>query len=455
MSKRPDTEMPFIPNTDEDRKRMLERIGVPDFESLLDGVPHELRLKSLLELPKALSEMEVKNEARALAAKNRSAEDVVSFLGAGVYDHYIPSVIDKIISRSEYYTAYTPYQPEVSQGTLQTIYEYQSMMCELTGMEVSNASMYDGASAMAEAALMAKAINGRSEILIARTVHPRYRGAVKTYLHHLCCIAEVPYDAATGTTDLDFLSERSGDNTSAILVQHPNFFGCLEDVSEMSEIAHRAGALLVVCFDPVSLGILAPPGEYGADIAIAEGQALGIPMSFGGPLLGVFTTKMDHVRRMPGRLVGRTSDADGKRGFVLTLQTREQHIRREKATSNICTNEALCALSSALYLALLGKQGMREVAELCAEKSHYLSREISSCDGFENAFQAPFFKEFALKCPVPSEAVLEALLEKGFVPGVPLDRFGYGLREVLLVAVTEKRTKEEMDMLVSLLREAI
>jgi glycine dehydrogenase subunit 1 len=445
--------MPFIPNTDEDRKKMLERIGVPDFEALLDGVPEELRLRTPLRMPDPLSEMEVKRAASSLAGRNVNCQEIVSFMGAGVYDHHIPSAVDSLISRSEYYTAYTPYQPEVSQGTLQTIYEYQSMICELTGMDVSNASMYDGASALAEAALMARSINSRNEILVASTIHPRYRGAVSTYLHHMCCLVDVP--GSEGISDVDFVRDKVGDQTSAILLQHPNFYGCLEDVFEISEIAHSAGALLVVSIDPISLGILAPPGDYGADIVVGEGQPLGIPMSFGGPFLGIFATRMEYVRKMPGRLVGRTEDANGREGFVLTLQTREQHIRREKATSNICTNEALCALAASVYLALLGKQGIADVAKLCAEKSHYLARCLSDCKGFDLAFTAPFFKEFVLRCPARPEALVESLVSKGYIPGVPLGRFDEELASMLLVGVTEKRTKAEMDVLVALIKEAL
>lgn len=444
--------MPFIPNTDEDRRKMLKRIGVPDFESLLTAVPEELRVSSPLDMPEPHTEMEVKKAATDLAGKNKSCEQVVSFMGAGAYDHYVPSVVDRVISRSEYYTAYTPYQAEVSQGTLLSIYEYQSMICELTGMEVSNASMYDGASALAEAALMARSINKRDEIVVASTVHPRYRSAVRTYLHHMCCLVDVPW--RNGVSDLDSISDRVGDRTSAVLVQHPNFFGCLEDVFEISKIVHDAGALLVVCVDPISLGALAAPGDYQADIVVGEGQSLGIPSSFGGPFLGIFATKMEYVRRMPGRLVGRTTDANGKDGYVLTLQTREQHIRREKATSNICTNEALCALASSVYMALLGRQGLEELANLCAEKSHYLAKRISGVQGFELPFSAPFFKEFVVECPSRPEILVESALRDGIIPGVALGRFDESLSSMLLVCVTEKRTREEMDALARSLDEA-
>ena len=443
--------MPFIPNTDEDRRKMLERIGVAGFASLLEDIPEELRLESNLDLPESLSEMDVRRAADSLSSKNVSQENVVSFMGAGVYDHYIPSVVDKIVSRSEYYTAYTPYQPEVSQGTLQVIYEYQSMICELTGMEVSNASMYDGASALAEAALMGRSINGREEIILASTIHPRYRSAIRTYLHHLCCLIEVPYE--DGVSDLNYVSDKVGDKTCAIVVQQPNFFGCLEDVFEMAKIAHDAGAVLISCVDPISLGVIAPPGDYGADIVVGEGQPLGLPSSFGGPFLGIFASKSEHVRKMPGRLGGRTTDADGQEGFVLTLQTREQHIRRERATSNICTNEALCALASCVYLALMGRKGLWGAARLCMEKSHYLAKRMSDLDGYQLPFPAPFFKEFAVKCPVHPGKMVSSLVEKGFVPGIPLGRFDSSLSDVLLVAVTEKRTKKEMDSLVSLLGE--
>lgn len=443
--------MPFIPNTDEDRRKMLERIGVSDFASLLKDIPEELKLKSLLDIPEPLSEMDVRKVAQSLSRKNAGQESVVSFMGAGVYDHYIPSTVDKIISRSEYYTAYTPYQPEVSQGTLQVIYEYQSMICELTSMEVSNASMYDGASALAEAALMGRSINGRKEIMVASTIHPRYRSAIKTYLHHLCCLIQIPQE--NGVADMNFVSDKANDNTCAIVVQQPNFFGCLEDVFEMAKMAHDVGAVLISCVDPISLGVITPPGDYGADIVVGEGQPLGLPSSFGGPFLGIFASKNEHVRKMPGRIGARTTDTDGQEGFVLTLQTREQHIRRERATSNICTNEALCALASCVYLALMGRKGVSDVARLCAEKSHYLAGRMSELDGFHLAYTAPFFKEFVVKCPDRPEKIVASLAKKGFIPGVPLGRFDSSLSDMLVLAVTEKRTRQEMDSLVSLLEE--
>lgn len=422
---------------------MLEVIGVPDFEALIEQIPKALRLDRPLDLPPPLSEAEVVKLLGEIAEENRAA-GLISFAGAGSYDHFIPSVVDHLISRSEFYTAYTPYQCEVSQGTLQAIYEFQSLVAELTGMEVANASLYDGGSALAEAVHLCRSAARRPEVVVAESVHPHYRTIVETYCQGL----EVPIRSAPlagGVTDLDEVRRLVGNETACLLVQHPNFFGCLEPVAEMSDIVRGAGGLFVVDIDPTSLGILVPPGEYGCDVAVGEGQALGIPQSYGGPYLGLFATRRDLVRLLPGRLVGATTDARGTRGYVLTLQTREQHIRRERATSNICTNQALCALAATIYLSLLGKQGMRRLGELCLQKSHYLVAKLTEIDGVERRFGVPFFKECAVRLPLPASEVIDSLMKKGYLPGVDLGGFREDLADSLLIAVTEMRTREEMD----------
>ncbi|MGQ9559306.1 MAG: aminomethyl-transferring glycine dehydrogenase subunit GcvPA [Candidatus Oleimicrobiaceae bacterium] len=444
--------MPFLPSTDAERDQMLKAIGVKSFEELLTPVPENLRLKEALALPEALSEYEVTRLLAELAEANTTVNQAVCFLGGGAYDHFVPAAVAHITSRPEFYTAYTPYQPEVSQGTLQATYEYQSMICMLTGMEASNASMYDGASALAEAALLAFNHTQRREVLVSRAVNPFYLQTIRTYCHGQGIEVHL-VDAEDGATEVDSLKALISDRTAAVIVQHPNFYGCLEEVADLAAIAHQAGALFVTSNDPISLGLLQPPGQYGADIATGEGQALGTPLSFGGPYLGIFATKQELIRRMPGRIVGQTVDAEGRVGYVLTYQTREQHIRREKATSNICTNQALVALAATVYLALVGKQGLRAVANLCAQKSHYLAGEIAKVPGFRLKFDRPFFKEFVVETPVQAEKIVEMLTPRGILPGLPLGRFAEGMANCLLIAVTEKRTKAEMDNFVGALRE--
>ena len=440
--------MQFIPHTEKDKEEMLKKIGVGSFEELLSTMPKEAMLAKKLNLPKPLSELQVSDLLSSLAHKNRLG---TTFIGGGVYDHFIPAVVDVVCSRPEFYTAYTPYQAEVSQGTLQSIFEYQSMICELTGMDVSNASMYDGASALAESVHMARSITSRNEILLSDLINPNYIEVVKTYCWGLNVkIDVVPHK--NGQTDLDKLAEMMDEKKSCFLLQHPNFFGCLEEVDEIEKIVHRNGALFVVCVDPISLGLLKPPGEYNVDIAVGEGQPLGLPPNFGGPFLGIFTTKKEYVRQLPGRLVGETVDTEGKRGYILTMQTREQHIRRERATSNICTNEALCALACCVYLSLLGKKGIQEVAELCVQKSHYLYERIGKLNGFSTAFNAPFFKEFVIRCKSSPEEILKNLASKNIFGGLALSKFRVEWKDLLLVAVTEKRTKEDMDRLVEELK---
>ena len=440
--------MPYIANTDADRKKMLEAIGVASFGELLQTIPRQLRWQGELDLPPASSELEVIREVQALSRENGHPDQMICFLGAGAYDHFIPSAIVELLSRSEFYTAYTPYQAEASQGTLASIFEFQTLICQLTEMEVANASMYDAASAMGEAALMAHAIDGKRELVLAGTINPNYLRTIRTYTQGLgLTVKLVPFPQ--GQMDLEALEEMVGDETAAVFLQHPNFLGILEPQGRAVEIAHRAGAVAVVCVDPIALGLLRSPGEDGADVVLGEGQALGIPLDFGGPYLGFFACKRELLRRMPGRLVGETTDRMGRRAFVLTLQTREQHIRREKATSNICTNHALNALSATIYLSLMGREGLRQVAQLCLQKSHYAQQGICRLPGFQLAFPGPFFKEFALRVPVPPQEIIQHLTADGLLAGVDLGRFQLDLDDCLLVAVTEKRTKEQIDRLIA------
>jgi glycine dehydrogenase subunit 1 len=446
--------MRYIPNTPAQQKDMLGVIGAHSIEDLLIRIPPKARLGRPLELPRAMAEPDLVRHLRALAARNASSDGVVCFAGAGAYDHAVPSPIGHLVLRGEFFTAYTPYQPEASQGTLRSIFEYQTMMAELTGMDVANASIYDGGSALAEAVLMACAVTGRASAVVSRGVHPLYRQVAETYGEGPAVTIRSAA-LGDGVTDLDALRRAVSEKTAAVVVQYPNFFGCLEDVRGAADVAHAAGALLVVIADPVNLGLLAPPGPLGADIVVGEGQGLGVPLSYGGPYLGVFATRQELVRRMPGRLVGQTVDLDGQRGFVLTLQTREQHIRREKATSNICTNVALCALMATIYTAILGKRGLRRVGELSVAKAHYAAAELAKIPGVRLAFGAPFFKEFALELPKAPERVVKRLLKDRILAGVPLKPFDRQRRNSLLVAVTEKRTREEIDRLAAALRRAV
>ena len=446
--------MRYISNTVAEQKTMLDVIGAQSIEDLLARVPAKSRLARPLALPEAAAEMDLIREMRAIAAANADADSYTCFLGAGSYDHFVPGVINHMILRGEFFTAYTPYQPEASQGTLRTIYEYQTMIAELTGMDVANASIYDGGSSLAEAALMAASVTGRTEVVLGAGVNPLYRQVTATYCDgpHIKLRGVAAPD---GVLDLDAARKLIGDKTAALVIQTPNFYGCLEDVAAAAEVAHAAGALLIVVADPVNLGVLEGPGRLGADIVVGEGQGIGVPMSYGGPNLGVFAAKKELVRRMPGRLVGATVDLDGQRGFVLTLQTREQHIRRAKATSNICTNVALCALMATIYLSTLGKRGLVEVGELSAAKAHYAAERLSQIPGVSLRFPAPFFKEFALKLPVSPDRVVGKLLRQRILGGVPLKRFDRGLGDCLLVAVTEKRTRAEIDAFGDALAKAV
>ena len=446
--------MRYISNTRAQQREMLGVIGASSVEELLVRIPPKARLSRPLSLPGAMAEMDLVRHMRGMAARNASGEDMACFLGAGSYDHAVPSPINHLISRGEFFTAYTPYQPEASQGTLRSIFEYQTMLAELTGMDVANASLYDGASSLAEAALMAHAVTGRDGIALSRGVNPLYRQVVETYGEGLSLrIASAPL--VDGVTDPDGLRAAVSDRTAAVVVQYPNFFGCLEDVARAADIAHAAGALLIVVADPVNLGLLEPPGALGADLVVGEGQGLGVPMSFGGPNLGVFAAKQELVRRMPGRLVGATVDLDGRRGFVLTLQTREQHIRREKATSNICTNVALCALMATIYVAIMGKEGIRKVGELSVAKAHYAAAALAAVPGVRLRFGAPFFKEFTLQLPKAPERVVARLAKARILGGVPLKAFDRQYKDCLLVAVTEKRTREEIDAYAAALAKAV
>lgn len=447
--------MPFIANTNEDRAAMLAAIGVKNFEELLRNVPSSARFQGELNLPAAYSEFEVTELLRRLAARNDSISSHVSFLGGGAYDHYIPAAVGHLLLRPEFFTAYTPYQAEVSQGTLQVIYEFQSMICELTGMDAANASMYDGGSALAEAVLMAHAETGRRKIILSDAVHPNYRRIVRTYMHGAAMQATEIAAEQNGITEVPAVSKAMDDDTAALVVQHPNFFGNLESVRALAEVAHRRGALFIVSVDPISLAVLEPPGDYGADIVVGEGQCFGGSLSYGGPYLGIFATSQEYLRRMPGRLAGVTVDAQGRRGFALTLQTREQHIRREKATSNICTNQALMATAATIYLSLMGEQGLREVAEHSMQKAHYLAEQISAIRGCQLTYAHSFFKEFAVKLPLPAKEVVEQLLSKRFFAGISLGQFYPERSDCLLVAVTEKRTRAEMDAFVAALQSVL
>ncbi|RCK74046.1 MAG: Glycine dehydrogenase [decarboxylating] (glycine cleavage system P1 protein) [Ignavibacteriae bacterium] len=445
--------MPYIPNTEEDRQEMLNSIGVASFNELIKNIPEEIILKEKIDIPKSLSEYEVVKELQHLEKLNHPTSELVSFLGAGSYDHFIPSAINAIISRSEFYTAYTPYQAEVSQGTLQAIYEYQTMICQLTGMDIANASMYDGGSALAEAALLAVNHTGRNEIIVAGKIHPNYLRIIKTYCEGQGIVVN-ELVSSRGALLPEKLALNISDKVAAVIVQQPNFYGCLEDVDELSNITHQSGALYIVAVDPISLGILSPPGDYGADIVVGEGQVFGISQNFGGPYLGIFAAKEFLLRRMPGRISGITIDTDGQRGFVLTVQTREQHIRREKATSNICTNQGLMMLAATVYLALMGKKGIQEVANLCVQKSHYLANEIIKIPGFHLKYKRPFFKEFVIQTPKPENEIIRNLAQKGILAGVNLRMFD-PQDDGILIAVTEKRTKKEMDDFINELKAII
>ena len=435
--------MPYIANTDEQRAAMLEAIGLKA-EDLFADVPPALRCGGL-QLPEGLSEQEVRDRLAEIAAKNYI--HLTCFLGGGFYDHFIPSAVYAMASRSEFYTAYTPYQPEISQGTLQAIYEFQSMICRLTEMEASNASMYDGCTALYEAMMMALRITKRNKVIIDDSVNPIYRVMIESYTRNLH-IERVETKNDEGLAGREAILQALDDKTAAIMVQNPNFFGCIDDFTDLAAAAHEKGALLIVSCYPISLGILKTPGAMGADIVTGEGQSLGLPMSFGGPYLGFMACRKQYVRNLPGRIVGETTDGQGRRGYVLTLQAREQHIRRDKATSNICSNEALCALTATIYLSLLGKEGLRETAQLCADKASYAYERLTAIPGVKPRFHAKWvFNEMVLDLPTEAAGAAARLIEKGYAAGFPLSRYYEGMENSLLVAVTEKRTKQEIGML--------
>jgi glycine dehydrogenase subunit 1 len=441
--------MPFLPNSIQDRRNMLATIGVSSITDLFADVPAAYRFPEL-KLPKPASEIEILDELNSMAAKNNAIGAYANFMGAGAYHHFVPSAIPYLTSRSEFSTAYTPYQPEVAQGTLQAIFEYQSLVAALLGMDVVNASHYDGATAMAEAAIMAVNVsNGkRRKIVISPSIHPHYRQTLRTYLPG--DQANIVGDEDLQQTDLEQLKAKLDGNTACLIVQNPTFFGELLDVTGLADAVHAAGALLVVVANPViSLGLLQPPGQYGADIVVAEGQPLGAGLNFGGPYLGIFAAREKYMRKMPGRLIGQTNDTQGRTGYVLTLSTREQHIRREKATSNICSNESLVALTAAMYLSYMGKQGMREVAVLCYHKAHYAAAEIGRLDGYQVSSRRPFFNEFVVQCPKPVAEINEALLKKGILGGYDLEKDYPFAKNQMLVCVTEMNTRSQIDALVA------
>lgn len=442
--------MSYIPHTDTDIKEMLEVIGIKTVNDLFNAIPPDARLKTPLSLPPALSEQEIVQELTDLSKKNATVEDYISFLGAGAYNHYVPSIVHHIILRSEFYTAYTPYQPEISQGTLQAIFEYQTLICQLTGMDAANASMYDGASAAAEAVLMAKRINSRQKCLLSSAVHPEYRDVVKTYIAAQNeNIIDIPFCAETGATPVEAVEKYIDKDTSCVVIQHPNFFGSIEDLKAISDVVHKNGSILIVAVaEPISLGLLKPPGEFGADIVVGEGQAFGNGLNFGGPYLGFFAANEKYLRNMPGRLVGETADKNGKRGFCLTLATREQHIRREKATSNICTNEGLCALSAAVYLTALGKAGLMKLAKLNLNKAQYLKERLKGLKNAKPAFTAQTFNEFVIDVNQDADVVNKFLLKQGIIGGISLKRFYPQFKSHILTCVTEMNTKEQIDTLI-------
>jgi glycine dehydrogenase subunit 1 len=445
----------YISNTDTDRAEMMAAIGIQEFSELLAPIPTSVQLQHSLSLPPALDEHNLLRHLNSLAARNVDLESNLCFLGAGIYDHFRPTVVGALQSRGEFLTAYTPYQPEVSQGMLQAIYEYQTLICGLTAMDISNASMYDAATGLAEASLMATSLTDRPEIVCSIAVNPHYRDVIRTYAHSTGYrLVEVPLEGLV--TDLDALKSLVSDQTACVIAQQPNFFGALDDIGAITEVAHRCGALSVVSADPISLGILNPPGNYDVDIVVGEGQSLGSPMGFGGPLLGFFACKQKFVRSFPGRIVGATVDQEGRRGYTMTLRTREQDIRREKATSNICTNQALIALAATIYLCELGKSGMRRVSELCLQKAHYAERTLAGIPGVSGMpAQSKFFKEFVITVPGDPAELNRKLLADKIVGGLPLGPYYPQMANSMLICVTETKSRADIDRFAACLAEQI
>ncbi len=447
--------MAYIANTPDDIRAMLGAIGLDSLEQLFEQIPADLRLNRPLQVPPALTELELTSQVQSRLSRNQGADQRVCFLGGGCYDHFIPAVVDNLASRGEFYTSYTPYQPEASQGTLQATFEYQTLVTQLTGLDVSNASLYDGGSATAEAMLMALTVTRRfGQVVVAESVHPEYRQVLATYLAQMePKLVTVPTPG--GQAVADAFAQAVTDQTAAVVVQYPNVFGQLEDIRSILAAAQTRGALAIVIVDPISLGLLNRPGDYGADIVVAEGQSLGNPLAFGGPYLGIMACREAFVRKMPGRIVGQTTDRNGKRCWVLTLQTREQHIRREKATSNICTNQGLLALRASIYLAVMGPSGLRQAAELSARKAHYAAERLAAVPGLSLAFSGPFFKEFVVRCQKDPKRVLDEVGRLGYHGGIDLGRWYPDLADCILIAVTEKRTKDEIDGLADAYNEAM
>lgn len=443
--------IPYIANTAEEVKSMLKTIGVNSLDDLFSDIKPQHRAKSF-DLPAGKSEFEVDAHLRKLAAKNRT--DIALFIGGGFYDHYVPAAVGSIISRGEFYTAYTPYQPECSQGTLQALYEYQSMMCTLTGMDVSNASLYDGGTALYEAIMMAVRITERHKIIVDAGVNPIYRKMLRSYLRHLH-FELVEIDSQDYHSDQNALKNAIDDQTAGIIIQNPNFFGTIDDYTELAATAHAKGALVIQSVYPVALGLIKTPGEMDVDIVVGEGQSLGLSLNFGGPYLGFMTAKQKYIRKMPGRIVGQTVDKQGRRCFVNTLQAREQHIRREKATSNICTNVSLCALQAVVFMTMLGREGFKQLAQLNLDKTEFTKREVEKIPGVKVNRQLTNFNEFVVTLPASANQVIAAMLPKGFAAGFPLSRYYKGMDNQMLIAVTEKRTKEEILAYVNALKEVI
>ena len=440
--------MSYIPHTPAETEAMLSEVGVQSIDELFDAVPAKHRFPAL-DLPPPMSEMEVAAEMLAISEANDHGQDYAVFRGAGAYHHFIPSVVNHILLRGEFYTAYTPYQPEVSQGTLQATYEYQSMMCALTGMDAANASHYDGATSLAEAVTVALEVtrNKRKKVILSHAIHPQYREVVRTYHQG----RDIRIIGDRGRGEIVDLMEMLDDNTAMIAVQYPNFFGQIDELTALAQAAHNSGALLVVVANPMALSLLKSPGELGADIVVGEGQPMGIPLGFGGPYLGYFAIRQKHVRKIAGRIIGETRDTDGRRAFVMTLRPREQDIKRERATSNICTNQGLMALSASVYMALMGKNGLRRVGELNYHKAHYAAQQINLLDGYSVDSSKPFFNEFVVACPRPVAEINEALLKKGMIGGYDLGQHYFHLQDHMLVCVTEVNAKDEIDRLVEVL----